>query len=132
VSPLAVAAAGRASLLATALKSAGSATLTVGCATSPCNGTVTLVAMIPGKGKHGAKGRARATVVGSAGFSLAAGSRRSVSVSLSGAARALLAKSHRLQVTVRIVTRNSAGAQASSTSTTTLNLPAKKKSARRR
>lgn len=117
---------GKASLVAAALKGT-SAALTLRCAAKPgaCGGTLTLVASILVKPKHG-KARARATVVGSARFSLAAGARRGVTVKLSKAARTLLARSHRLKLTVRIVTRNQAGKQATASKRVTLVVPARR------
>jgi PKD repeat protein len=120
---------GAASLLTATIKGT-SAALTIGCATSPgaCEGTLTLTASVPAAKHHGkTQAHARATVIGSTSFTIAAGGRGAVSVKITKAAMALLAKSHRLTVTARIVTHNSAGTQASTSKTVALTQTAKGK-----
>ena len=129
---------GSATLASAKLRGAG-AELTIGCAATPgaCSGTVTLTAVLPAARRGRGRGRARraaarATAVGSASFSLAAGVRGTVVVRLSRAARAALARSRRLKLTVQIETRNAAGRTASTSKTATLVLPARRKARRGR
>jgi plastocyanin len=115
---------GIAKLMSGKLADASTAGLTIGCAPIPgaCAGTLTLTTTVKVKPKHG-KAKSQVLAVGSARFGLAAGEHRTIRVKLSSKAKALLRSAHKLKLTLKIVTRNSAGATVSSTRTLTLTAP---------
>jgi hypothetical protein len=89
------------------------------CSAAPCTGTVKLVATLPVTVRHGRKRvhRHRTAVIGSAGFSLAAGDRGTVTVALNATGRRLLASSKRHRLPVRVVAAVAGGNQVSRAAT---------------
>jgi hypothetical protein len=80
---------------------------------------VKLVATLPVTVRHGRKRvhRHRTVVIGSAGFSLAAGDRGTVTVALNATGRRLLASSKRHRLPVRVVAAVAGGNQVSRAAT---------------
>jgi hypothetical protein len=126
-SPRATVAAGSASV-----SGSGAVAVEVGCpvGVAQCTGTITLstVSAASARAHHGAS-KKRALTLGSATFVVAGGHVGSVTVHLSSAARALLARAHVLQVHATIVAHNPSG--GASTVASTLTLRAARSKARR-
>jgi hypothetical protein len=112
------------------VSTSGSFTVTLTCPTgqTSCSGSVTLKtlkAVVAAVG-HAAKGKPKAAILtlSSGSFELSGGQHKTVTLRLSSAARALLAKTHSIIARVTMVAHNPQGESATSTGTLTLK-PAK-------
>lgn len=110
---------------------ASAAKLVVRCAAGPiCTGDLALTATL--RARRGRRVVTRRVAIGRVAFSVAGGASATVTVRLSAAARAVLAKAFKLRVGAALVTRNAAGLTSTSSKALTLTAPKPRRRAARR